>query len=48
MDYTTLPLATPGASDIPADIVARFVTQNADIGRWLAQARCVMQSPGFP
>ena len=49
--FTASPLATPGASDIPADIVGRFVAQNAEIRRWLTQleephaARVVMTSP---
>jgi hypothetical protein len=49
--FTASPLATPGVSDIPGDIVARFVSQTVEIRRWLAQvdephaARVVMTSP---
>ena len=49
--FTASPLATPAASDLPADIVVRFVAQNAEITRWLSQldephaARVIMTSP---
>jgi hypothetical protein len=49
--FTASPLATPAASDIPADVVARFLAQNAELKRWLSQldeahaARMVMTSP---
>lgn len=49
--YTASPLAQPAASDIAADVVARFVSQNREIVGWLRgldeprTARAVMTSP---
>jgi len=49
--YTASPLATPGSSDIAADIVERFVAQNHELVRWLGSldedraSRAIMTSP---
>jgi hypothetical protein len=49
--YTASPLAHPAASDIAADVVDRFVSQNREIAGWLrgldeqGAARVIMTSP---